>query len=481
MSGIIAVRTIPAERFTPVTLADKLKAKVILESSSYKKGKSRYSILLVEEAFRVIQGKDHLIWQKGMDWQRLSGETDILDYAQKMALLFEKQEFPLPCGGVGYLSFEYSARCDSIHLTQKPDPIGVPEAVFIFGTVFIVYDHFTDIMHMAALDYGEEEFRSDSGKKEEKEERLQRLNLKLEKVEERINDYDFNFMSADTREYEADVIENPGAKETFLENTKYILNEIKKGNLLQCVLSDRLTLKSTIPGFSAYKRLRRANPSPYLFYLNFDDFEIFGSSPEVHLAVKGGRAKVRPIAGTRRRGLGEAEDLELEKELLADPKEAAEHLMLVDLARNDLGRVSQGGSVVVTEEREVEYYSHVMHMVSQVESNLLDEVSSVKALRFTFPAGTVSGAPKIRAIETISKLEKNSRSFYAGVIGYVEPGLDGNCDLDTCIAIRCGLKKGDHIYLQAGAGVVYDSLPEREYEETREKLRANAKALGLIL
>jgi len=396
-----------------------------------------------------------------------------------MASFFEKQDFPLPCGGVGYLSFEYSARCDTILLTQKPDPIDIPMGVFIFGTLFVIYDHFTDTMHLVALDYREQNLDK-KNKKEDKAQILKRLNQKLNQAEERINDHDFNFMMVDNKEYQAIVLEED-SKESFIKNTQIVLDEIKKGNLLQCVLSSRIVLQTSISSMEAYKRLRRANPSPYLFYLCFDDFEIFGSSPEVHLAVKEGKAKVRPIAGTRRRGKEEKEDLKLEQELLADPKEGAEHLMLVDLARNDLGRVSQKGSVEVPSQREIEYYSHVIHMVSQVESQLLEGVSSVDALRFTFPAGTVSGAPKIRAIETISQLEPHCRSFYAGIIGYIEPGINGQCDLDTCISIRCCLKKGENIYLQAGAGIVYDSLPEREYEETREKLRANAKALGLNL
>jgi anthranilate synthase component 1 len=212
-----------------------------------------------------------------------------------------------------------------------------------------------------------------------------------------------------------------------------------------------------------------------MFFLDFDDYQLFGASPEVHVKVTDGRALMRPIAGTRRRGSTSKEDRSLEKELLADEKERAEHLMLVDLARNDLGRICRPGSVEVTQSYVIERYSHVMHIVSQVEGELEDQRSGNDAIRATFPAGTVSGAPKIRAIETIDGLEPLVRSFYAGIVGYVEP--DGT--LDSCITIRSGLKKGESLYLQAGAGIVYDSDPEREFEETNQKLRATAKAIGL--
>jgi anthranilate synthase component 1 len=212
-----------------------------------------------------------------------------------------------------------------------------------------------------------------------------------------------------------------------------------------------------------------------MFYLDFGGFQLFGASPEVHVKVKEGRAVMRPIAGTRRRGATEAEDRRLEAELLADEKERAEHLMLVDLARNDLGRICVPGSVRVTESMVVERYSHVMHIVSQVEGALPDGVSGIEAIRATFPAGTVSGAPKIRAMEVIDGLEREIRGFYAGIVGYVESGGT----LDTCIAIRSALRIGDRLVVQAGAGIVYDSVPEREYEETQAKLGALGKALGV--
>jgi anthranilate synthase component 1 len=230
-----------------------------------------------------------------------------------------------------------------------------------------------------------------------------------------------------------------------------------------------------MPAIEAYRSLRMGNPSPYMFYLDFEDFQLFGASPEVHVKARDGRAVIRPLAGTRRRGGNAAEDAALEKELLADPKERAEHLMLVDLARNDLGRVCAPGSVEVSELMEVERYSHVMHIVSNVEGKLAAGRTGLDALRATFPAGTVSGAPKIKAIEVIDSLEAEARGFYAGVVAHVES--DGS--LDSCITIRSAVKKGDVVTMQAGAGIVYDSVPQREYEETEAKLGALAKSLGM--
>jgi isochorismate synthase EntC len=265
------------------------------------------------------------------------------------------------------------------------------------------------------------------------------------------------------------------SEEAYKKGVEEVRKEIIAGNLLQAVLSRRLTLYSDVRALEAYRKLRSANPSPYLFYLDFGIYQIFGSSPEVHVKAKAGLAVLRPIAGTRRRGASREEDFALESELLSDPKERAEHLMLVDLGRNDLGRVCVPGSVKVTDYMTVERYSHVMHIVSQVEGKLSEGKTGVDALRATFPAGTVSGAPKIRAIEILSRLEPQQRRFYAGAIGYMEPG--GN--IDTCIGIRCALKIGKQLVLQAGAGIVYDSTPERELEETREKMSAVLRAVGI--
>jgi anthranilate synthase component 1 len=247
---------------------------------------------------------------------------------------------------------------------------------------------------------------------------------------------------------------------------------IRAGDIFQVVPSQRFTVPFELPSFSLYRALRRLNPSPFLFHLDFDDFAIVGSSPEILVRLRDDTVTVRPIAGTRPRGGSRAEDEALKADLLADPKELAEHLMLLDLGRNDVGRVAKIGTVKVTEKQNVELYSHVMHIVSNVEGTIRDDMDAVDALIAGFPAGTVSGAPKIRAMEIIDELEPERRSFYAGAVGY----LSADGDMDTCIALRTALVKDGKMYVQAGGGVVADSDPEAEYQESRNKAMALIRA-----
>jgi anthranilate synthase component 1 len=250
---------------------------------------------------------------------------------------------------------------------------------------------------------------------------------------------------------------------------------IRSGDIIQFVPSQRFTRPFTKSALDLYRALRTVNPSPYMFILEAGDFSIVGASPEVHVRLTDGLVEIRPIAGTRKRGLTHAEDLALEKELLADEKERAEHLMLVDLARNDIGRVCRFGSVKVPEMMVVERYSHVMHIVSQVEGEIAPGKTAYDLMRATFPAGTVTGAPKIRAMQIIAQYEPSQRGFYAGALGYV--GYDGN--MDTCIMLRTALLKDGRIHIQAGAGVVADSVPTSEYQETVNKASALLKAVAM--
>jgi anthranilate synthase component 1 len=459
-----ATKTISAERFTPVTLARKLDARVLLESASFMKGRERYSILLVREAFCVRETSAGVFLVRDGTQTRLPDpEHDILDVLRSFAAEHAGAafDFPFPAGGIGFLSYEYASRFDTVRLQERPDVLGLPQAAFLFGHLFAVFDHYVDSVTLLGVNY--DGYQID-------------LDAAIDVAMARINDMDFNFMAPSRHRGEAEVVDD-GDPPRYMAGVKEIREEIIAGNLLQGVLSRRLAVRTDLPALEAYRNLRHTNPSPYMFYLRYDGFELFGASPEVHVRCRQGRAILRPIAGTRRRGADRAEDAALAAELLSDEKELAEHLMLVDLGRNDLGRVCVPGSVEVTEFNVIEHYSHVMHIVSQVEGNLFPDRDGIDALRATFPAGTVSGAPKIRAMEVIDRLEAAPRSFYAGVVGYVEP--DGS--LDTCIAIRCGLKKDGVIVLQAGAGVVFDSSPERELEETDEKLRALVRALGVTL
>ena len=457
------ITVLPGERLTPFGLARKLDAVVILESSSFHRGRERYSLLMVTRAFRLEQhGREIELWVDGKRRLVKSDASDILDVLLYFASQHDRpqQDFPFPAGGIGFLSYDFAANCDTVRMAAKADPLSLPDAAFLFGHVFVIFDHYTDSIYLVGMNYDEHEID---------------LTAEMARIEGVITDQNFNYMQSDDRTYPASIEGASGEKDRFTSGVAKIRDEITRGNLLQAVLSRRVQVSTEIPALEAYRRLRTANPSPYLFFLDYDGYQIFGSSPEVHVKLKDNRVTIRPIAGTRRRGKNRSDDLALEAELLADEKERAEHLMLVDLARNDIGRVCTPGTVAVTANMVVERYSHVMHIVSQVEGDLEDGKNGTDLIRATFPAGTVSGAPKIRAMEVLDRLEGVPRRFYAGLVGYMEPGGG----LDTCITIRSALKRGDTLILQAGAGIVYDSQPEREYEETQEKLAALARAIGV--
>ena len=261
-------------------------------------------------------------------------------------------------------------------------------------------------------------------------------------------------------------------KENFMNAVNKTKEYIAAGDVMQVVLSQRLTKNFNGNPIDMYEALRDMNPSPYMYFLDMDGFQIIGSSPEILVKLEDKKVTVRPIAGTRPRGASEAEDLQNEKDLLNDPKELAEHLMLIDLGRNDIGRISKVGSVELTEKMIIERYSHVMHIVSNVDGTVKDNTKPLDVLRATFPAGTVSGAPKIRAMEIINELEPLKRGIYSGAIGY----LSWTGDLDTALSIRTAVIKDNLIHVQAGAGIVYDSVPETEWEETMNKAMALLKA-----
>ena len=472
----------PCERYTPFSLARKIGAKVILESASFARGKQRYSILMTEEAFHIVQDDDgiaFLIDGRRVPFTQVADsaetvargsskphQTDILD-----ALLYVAQQndlstvtdergervpnaIPVPASGIGYLGYEFCARCDTITLAPQTDELHIPESEFIAGHLYIVFDHFTEKLHVFALNYNEHQID---------------LAGALAKLTKRLDDMDFTYLAPpEDAEPMRTVTDLAQSEREYKEKVLALKKEIVAGNLIQAVPSRRLQLDCANSALEIYRRLRSVNPSPYLVYLDFGDRQLVGSSPESLVRVRDGIASIRPIAGTRRRGKNAAEDEALRTELLHDGKEKAEHLMLVDLARNDLGRVCKSGSVEVVRYMDVEFYSHVMHIVSDVQGTVQDGIKQIQVLRSAFPAGTVSGAPKISAIEILSRLEKTKRRFYAGAVGY----LQSNGDLDFCIAIRTALKQGTTWTLQAGGGIVYDSDPDREWEETNEKLGA---------
>mgnify|MGYP000220364106 CR=1 FL=1 len=280
--------------------------------------------------------------------------------------------------------------------------------------------------------------------------------------------------TANTQVKESDFISG-FSEEKFKAGVDTIKEYVLSGDVMQAVLSQRMSIPFESEPLDLYRSLRCLNPSPYMYFLNLDDFHIVGSSPEILARVEDGEVTVRPIAGTRVRGANEAEDIALEKDLLADPKECAEHLMLIDLGRNDAGRVSKMGSVQLTDKMVIERYSHVMHIVSNVTGQLKPNTSSIDVLRATFPAGTLSGAPKIRAMEIIDELEPVKRGVYGGAVGY----LSWNGNMDTAIAIRTAVIKDKVLHIQAGAGVVADSIPQNEWDETMNKGRAVFRAVAM--
>jgi anthranilate synthase component 1 len=469
--------TLPSDRYTPFSLARKIGAKAILESARFNMGKERFSILMAEEAFHILQddeGIAFIIDGRRVPFSEKTAESlgdriemiapgstvphkvDILD-----ALLYVAGEneipvknIPVPASGIGYLSYEFCARCDTITLAPQTDELKIPESEFVAGHIYIVFDHFTETLHIFALNYMEHQID---------------LQKAVDNLKKRLGDLDFSYLAPPEEPLPCRTITDLAQSEKeYKEKVAALKKEIVAGNIFQAVPSRRLQVECGNSALEIYRRLRSVNPSPYLVYIDFSDRQLVGSSPESLVRVRDGIASIRPIAGTRRRGKNSAEDEALKKNLLGDHKEKSEHLMLVDLARNDLGRVCEPGSVEVTRYMDCEFFSHVMHLVSDVQGKVKKGFKQIQVLRSSFPAGTVSGSPKISAIEILSRLEKTKRRFYAGAIGY----LQTSGDLDFCIGIRCALKQDDVWTLQAGGGIVYDSNPDREWEETNEKLGA---------
>ncbi len=373
---------------------------------------------------------------------------------------------PFSGGAVGYLGYDNVRFIENIPNKNRVAIQGVPDSIFVFTDLLVAFDHphkKIQIITNVFLDGSE---TPDSA--------YDTAVQKIDGVLRRLHAAPAPAPSVAASNGALNINSNFSAS-AFAKAVQKAKRYIQKGDIIQVVLSQAFRTQVSVPAFDIYRSLRSVNPSPYMFYFNAGDFQLAGSSPEVHVRCENRKAMLRPIAGTSRRGRNTAEDLRLEKKLLADPKERAEHLMLVDLGRNDLGRVCEYKSVKVEEFMVIERYSHVMHIVSLVEGTLKKQKTPFDLLKATFPAGTISGAPKVRAMEIIDELENQKRGFYSGVVGYFS--YSGN--LDTCIAIRTVLVKGKTAYVQAGAGIVSDSNPKKEYEETRSKARAMFKAIEL--
>jgi anthranilate synthase component 1 len=365
-------------------------------------------------------------------------------------------------GAVGYLAYEVAAHFENLP-TPDLDPLNLPEALFMFTQTLLVFDHVTHtvkVLSHVRLDGNIEKSYKEAVLKIE--ELIDRLSQPLKTVAHpgpsglTSKSYTSNF-----------------TKEKFIESVAKIKQYINSGETIQVQLSQRLARPTEVAPFEIYRSLRSINPSPYMYYLDFQDFQIIGTSPEILVRVEEGEVMTRPLAGTRHRGKSTAEDVNLENELRNDIKEKAEHIMLVDLGRNDIGRVSEPGSVRVSDLMNVERYSHVMHLVSHVQGKLRKDVSVYDALRACFPAGTVAGAPKIRAMEIIAKFEEEKRGPYAGACGY----FSYSNNMDMAIAIRTIVMTRGVAYAQSACGIVYDSIPANEYEETLNKTRALIAAI----
>lgn len=368
-------------------------------------------------------------------------------------------------GSVGFIGYDMVSVFEPRIPVVETDEIGNPDMVQMITNAIILFDRVNHTMKVVANAYVEGD--ADAAY----DEALAEIDELCEALQQPVSRV---LIDAHT-DVEPIEPESNTTPEEFREMVEAAREYIRAGDIIQTVLSQRFETENEADSLDVYRALRAINPSPYMFLLDLGESALVGASPEIHVRCENGRVEVRPIAGTRRRGKTAAEDLALEKELLADPKEIAEHVMLVDLGRNDVGRVCEFSSVHVPEQMIVERYSHVMHIVSDVEGILSPEHDAYDVLRATFPAGTVSGAPKIRAMEIIAQMEKSKRGPYAGTVGYFS--FDGN--LDTCITIRTVVLDKDKAYVQAGAGIVADSQPEFEYEETRNKARGMMKALAL--
>jgi len=367
-------------------------------------------------------------------------------------------------GLVGYFGYEtvgyLEARLQGVF--AKPDPLGTPDILLMVSEDLLVFDNLSGTLEL--ITHADP---AEPGALERAEERLEAW------VERLRGPCPYPDQAGGGKVHESDFVSG-FTREGFENAVRRIKDYIVEGDVMQVVLSQRLSIPYRGDPLSVYRALRCLNPSPYLYHLDLADFHIVGSSPEILVRLEEDSVTVRPIAGTRPRGGTPEEDLALERELLADPKERAEHLMLIDLGRNDVGRVAETGSVRVTDRMIIERYSHVMHIVSNVVGRLRPGLDAFDVLRATFPAGTVSGAPKIRAMEIIAELEPVKRGIYSGAVGYI--GWSGN--LDTAIAIRTAVIKDGQLHVQAGAGIVHDSVPEREWEETMNKGRALFRAVA---
>jgi anthranilate synthase component 1 len=464
-------REIMADMETPLSAFLKLgrgKYSYLLESVEGGEHVGRYSFL-GSNPERIFMSKgDTVTIEEGSKKRSYKWKKDPLHELARLMASYKPvaiEGLPRFSGGaVGYIGYDAVRYFEKLP-DDNPDDLGLPDLFFIFTDTILIFDrvkHTIKIVSNAHVTGNAQLAYREAVRK------IERIEKKLKKP--------LPSKPLETIPSASDITFRSNMKQQEFESiVKRAKEYIRAGDVIQVVLAQRLEAEVKASPFNVYRALRSVNPSPYMFYLQFGDVHLVGSSPEIHVRCENGVVEVRPIAGTRPRGKNEEEDLKLEKELLADPKERAEHIMLVDLGRNDIGRVCRYGTVEPKDLMVTERYSHVMHIVSDVQGKLSKGKDSFEVMRVSFPAGTVSGAPKIRAMEIIDEMENVRRGPYAGAVGYFS--FTGN--LDSCITIRTILIKGKKAYVQAGAGIVADSVPRREYEETLSKARGMLRAIAM--
>ncbi|OPY83988.1 MAG: Anthranilate synthase component 1 [Syntrophorhabdus sp. PtaU1.Bin153] len=464
------VKDILADLDTPLSCYMKLKKafpsspSFLLESVEAQERLGRYSVIGFDP-FLVFRSLGTTVTIEGLINQVKTSDNPFGELRNIMAMLKPvgfQEDTRFTGGAVGYVGYDVVNFFEQLPDMNKRG-LGTQDMYFMFPKKLVVFDNVTRRMMVVIHQCADKGAYGEDQNKVEGEKELAEL-LKILRAPLKPHAQKPFFVKT---------MDHHLSKEEFEEIVARAKEYIFAGDIIQVVLSQRFKIETDIDGLSLYRALRVINPSPYMFFMDCIDYGLIGSSPEILVKMEGSEVEVRPIAGTRPRGRNAVEDENLARELLSDEKEQAEHIMLVDLGRNDVGRVAEVGSVKVPELMTVDKYSHVMHMVSSVKGTVQEGLDAFDVFRATFPAGTVTGAPKIRAMEIIEELEKEKREFYAGCVGYF--GYNGN--MDFCITIRTMLKKGDAVYLQAGAGIVADSKPENEYFETIHKSEALVRSI----
>ena len=441
-------KILPADTLTPILAYMRVQGdhKVILESIPREKENARFSIVAYNPVFEVTY-QDGILYENGKVL-----EQDPFDYLHQVTVKGLTSDLPFAGGAIGFAGYDMIGVYEEIGSIPQ-DTIGTPDMHFFIYESYLIFDHKKEKVYVV-------EDNIYSGRSNDA-------------VRQSLGQVVTDLQTQAPNEFTPQALQalhftNHIEKEVFMEMVEKAKKLIREGDMFQCVLSQRFSADFEGDPLDYYRNLRVTNPSNYLYFYDFGDYQIIGASPESLVSVKKGEVTTNPIAGTRPRGATEEEDQALAHELLHDIKETAEHRMLVDLGRNDIGKIAQNGTVEVTKYMEVEYFRYVMHLTSVVKGQLLPHLTALDALKATLPAGTVSGAPKIRAMRRIYELEQEKRGVYAGAIGY----LSATGDMDFAIAIRTMILKNQKAYVQAGAGIVYDSVPENEFHETINKAKS---------